>query len=108
MTSLAGCGRPAKLRRLVQSNVLLAYDLKFEMQHKKISEHCDLSKSPIWKILSELVTHPYLQLTQLVLENGDAEQCNAWSTFIKNQIQVQQTFLAGIEWTEACFSQNGM
>lgn len=110
ITSRPRSGRPAKVGRQVQPDEVLAYALAYpKCSVREISQHCGLSKSQVWKILSESGAHPYRPTPQQVLVDGDAERRYAWCNFVMNQIQVQPTFLADIMWTdEACFSRNGM
>ena len=76
---------------------------------RQISERCGLSKSEVWKILQESSSYPYRPKLQHILLDGDAKQCYSWCNFVMNQMQVQQTFLPHVVWTEeAYFSQNGM
>ncbi|GBN89631.1 hypothetical protein AVEN_63642-1, partial [Araneus ventricosus] len=73
------------------------------------SEHCGILESRVWTILNESGAHPYRSTLVQELLPRDAQRRYTWCSFVMNNLEDHQTFLADIILTdEACFSPNGM
>lgn len=108
VTCRARC-EPAMIGRHVQTDEVLAYALAYQKCcTREISEHCVLSKSQFWKILSELGAHPYRPKPRRILLDAEAARRYTWCNFVMNQKHVQPAILAGIVWTDETHAFHGM